>query len=131
MNAPSKDIADMLVADSSLGLVLGTNLFIGREQADKKVCTTVFDTPGYRPDLSIDRERYERPSVLIRVKHTDYLSGMDLLQLIMESLHGRANETWGGALYTVIVAADQPHLFDYDDNHNPRFILNINIQRRM
>jgi hypothetical protein len=132
MNATSKDIADMLEADSSLGLVFASNLFIGKEPATPKDTVTIFDTPGFPPQLTLDGKggNYEYPSIQIRIRNKHYIDGMALTQKIKDSLHGRAKETWGGSLYSVIYCSSGPALLDWDDSSNARFIVNFNIQRR-
>lgn len=131
MNIVSKDIKDMLEAESSLGLVLASNLFVGREPAKIKETVTIYDTPGFPPSLSLDtKSNYQYPSIQIRVKSTQYDFAMELATRIMDSLHGRAQETWGGTLYSSIMSTGNPALLDWDDNGNCRIIINFNIQRR-
>lgn len=134
MNAPSEDIKDMLAAESNLALTAGSNLFVGREppaRHEARDCVTIYDTPGTGPQLTTEAdERYERPSVQIRVRNRSYITGWTLIHDIMESLHGRAHETWNGTLYTVIQAVSNPALLNYDDDGNVRFVLNLNMQRR-
>ena len=130
MNASSEDIKDMLVADSTLGLTFNTNLFIGKEEKTPRNCVTIFDTPGYAPDLGLTNQGYKRPSIQIRVRNANYIAGWNLIELIEESLHGRAQETWNGTLYTVIYCSSGPAHLDWDDNGNARFIINFNLQRR-
>lgn len=132
MNATSVDIADMLVADSSLGLEFNVNLFIGREPATPKNTVTIFDSYGRAPQLTMagQGEDYYYPSVQIRVRNISYTDGWDIIQSITSSLHGRAHETWNGTLYTVIYCFNGPALLDWDDNGRVRFIVNFNLQRR-
>lgn len=129
MNAPSEDIKDMLVA-GSLGLVFGTNLHIGKEPTSPRNCVTIFDPPGYTHDLGLSNQGYERPSIQIRVRNSGYINGWNLANGIKDLLHGKKQETWNGALYTVIYCSNGPALLDWDDNNNARFIINFNIQRR-
>ena len=132
MNAPSVDIKDMLEAYSTLGLVYTDNLFIGVELTEPKNCVTIFDSPGMRPQLTMKGlgEKYEYPSVQIRVRNSKYLVGWDLINEIKDYLHGRNHETWGGSLYTAIICVGSPALLDWDENRNARFIINFNLQRR-
>lgn len=132
MNAPSEDIKDMLEASSEgLGLTLGTNLFIGREPTKPPDCVTIFDTMGFPPQLTLQQgEDYLYPSINIRVRNKDYKIGLGLAQDIVTSLHGRAHETWNGALYSVIYSTGSPHFLDWDQNNNARFSINFNVQRR-
>ena len=130
MNAPSEDIKDMLVAESSLALEFETDLFIGKEEAKPRDCVTIFDTTGYPPSLGLINQGYEYPSVQIRVRNKGYREGWDLIHKIKDSLHGRSHQTWNGTLYTVIYCSSGPALLDWDDNGNVRFIINFNLQRR-
>lgn len=131
MNAPSVDIKDMLEAESSLGLTFATDLFIGQEPNTPDDTVTIFDTVGFPDQLTLDAtEKYEYPSVQIRVRNNDYIAGWNLINEIRDSLHGRGQETWNGTLYTVIIAMGGPALLDWDDSSRARFIINFNLQRR-
>ncbi len=134
MNAPSIDIKDMLVAESSLGLefdvAASRNVFIGKEPPNPDNTVTIFDTPGFPPYMGLTDTGYEYPSVQIRVRNRDYRAGWDMINDIMQTLHGRAHETWNNALYEVIYATNNPALLDWDDNGRVRFIINLNLQRR-
>jgi len=131
MNSPSYDIKDVLVA-AGLELTYGTNLFIGREPPEPKSCVTIFDTAGRPAQLTIagKGEDYFYPSIQIRVRNTAYDTGWALIQNIRTSLHGRAQETWNGTLYSAIFCSSGPALLDWDENDRVRFIINFNIQRR-
>lgn len=133
MNSSSIDIKDILVAESSLGLIFATNLFIGKEPALPKNCITIFDTPGYPDELlltgSENGNSYQYPSVQIRVRNISYLVGWGIIENIKNALHGRANETWNGSLYSMIKCSSGPALLDWDDNSNVRFIINFDLQR--
>jgi hypothetical protein len=130
MQPPSEDIKDMIVAESSLGLTFGTDLFIGFEHADPDNCVVIFDTYGGPPQLTADNAKYYYPSIQILVRNRDYLTGMALIQNIVDTLHGRAHETWNGTLYSLIRCASDPALLGWDDSRRARFVTNFNIQRR-
>ena len=131
MNAPSEDIKDMLVANSDLGLVFGTNLFIGFEPAKPDSCVTLFDVPGFSPELVLSgQSTYEYPSLSVRVSSKDQKVGYALAQKIKDALHGVGPETWNSTLYTVIYCTSGPALLDRDENGRFRFIINFNTQRR-
>jgi hypothetical protein len=133
MNAPSVDIEDMLEAESSLGLTFADNLFVGKEPTEPKNTVTIFDTFGGPPQLTLGGQEdgnYYYPSLQIRVRNITYVDGWNLIHDIMVSLHGRAQETWNGTLYTVIYCSSGPALLDWDDNGLVRFIINFNMQRR-
>jgi len=131
MNALSDDIKTMLVVPSSLALTAGTNLFINMEPKEPDLCVTIYDTPSFPPESPLDNlTTYYRSSCQIRVRAKDSPTGMSLARDIMEYLHSRAGEEWGGSLYTVIRATGEPALLDWDQNNRPRFIINFNCQRR-
>ena len=130
MNASSVDIVAMLVAETTFSLTFATNLFIGKEEKTPRNCVTIFDTSGYASDLGLTNQGYKRPSIQIRVRNASYIDGWNLIQLIEESLHGRAQETWNDTLYTVIYCSSGPAHLDWDENGNARFIINFNLQRR-
>jgi hypothetical protein len=133
MNPQSVDIKDMLVADSTVALTFKTDLFIGKEPSTPKNCVTIFDTSGFPPNLTMDGKdtsNYEYVAVQIRVRNTSYTNGWALIHNIMESLHGRAQETWSSTLYSVIYCSSGPALLDWDDSGNARFVANFEIQRR-
>ena len=130
MNPPSKDISDMLVA-GSLSLVVGTNLFIGREPEAPNDCVTIFDTPGHPPEMYYSNEyRYFYPSIQIRVRDIEYLEGWDLINDIKLLLHNRGQETRNGTLYSAIACTIEPALLDWDQNNRARFVTTFDIQRR-
>lgn len=132
MNAVSVDVADMLVADSGLGLTTGTNLFVGKEPTGPKNVVTIYDTYGFPPQVTLagKGEDYYYPSFQIRVRNIDYRTGYNLAHDIMVSLHSRASEVWNDTLYTVITCISDVSLMDWDDNGLCRFIVNFNAQRR-
>ena len=130
MKASSIDISDMLKAESALNLIFATNLFVGKEPASPSDCVTIFDTSGQPPQLNLTDQGMEYPSVQIRVRNIDYQTGWNMVDAIKSLLHGRAQETWNGTLYSVIYCASGPVFLDYDDNSRARFIVNFNILRR-
>lgn len=130
MKAPAIDIADMLLAESSLSLELGTSLFVGQEPPRPDNTVTVFDVSGSPGMLTMDKQKYEYPMVHIRIRNRDYEIGWNLANEIYLSLHGRAHETWNDSIYEVIKVSSGPAHFDWDDNNRARFIINFNLQRR-
>jgi hypothetical protein len=130
MNAPSMDIKDMIEAQSSLGLIFAANLFIGKEPSLPYNCVTIFDTPGFPPQRLLTGKGIEYPSVQIRVRHTKYVSAWNTIDSIKNLLHGRAQETWNGTLYSSIFASSDSGLLDWDDHENVRLFINFDIIRR-
>lgn len=130
MNPASQDIQGILAA-AGLGLVAGTNLFLGQEPAAPANVVTIYDTPGDAPMLTMDRtERYDLPAIQIRVRNISYLAGYALIGDIKDELHGLAHQAQGGAVYELVRCDQDPFLLDYDETGRPRFVCNFSIQRR-
>ena len=132
MNSTAEDIKTILeyYLDDSSGATL-FDIFIGREPSEPNESITIFETQGFPPQLTYDRtERYDYPSVQIRIRANSYTEGYQQGLQVRDTLHGRANETWDDTYYSVIYCVNGPLLLDYDKNQRPRFILNFNIQRR-
>lgn len=131
MNSVALDIKDMLEADSSLGLEYGVDLFISKEPTKPNDCVTLYDTPSYPPDRGLDLDNIMyNSSIQVRVRNLDYTVGITLAIDIMESLLERAQETWGGTLYTFIQAMGEPALLHRDENDRVLIIVNFNLKRR-
>ena len=130
MNAASEDIKDILEAESSLGLSYPSNLFIAKEPSLPNNCVTIYDTPSWPPELTFTGEVYYRSGIQVRVRDQDYDSGMGLARNIMNCLHGRAQETWNGTLYSLISAVGEPAAMAWDDKSRIIIIINFNCQRR-
>lgn len=143
MNAPSVDIKDILAyiesSDSSsgydpvneFGLTFATNLFVGKEPATPDETVTIFDSVGWQPQLTMNKEEvYEYPVVQIRVRSRSYLTGWTLLDKIVRRLHGITQETWNETLYSMVRCSRVPMLLDWDENSRIRLIASFEIQRR-
>lgn len=131
MKSASEDIKDMLVADGTLGLTSGTNLFIGKEPTNPINTVTIFDGVSSPPQLTFTKgENYYYDAVQIRVRNADYRAGYALASLIMVSLHGRGQAVVNGTLYSVIYCSSGPAMLGWDDNGRCLFIINFEVQRR-
>ena len=130
MNTTSFDVKDMLEA-AGLGLIYKKNLFRAKEPTNPDNVVTIYDTPTGMPERTLDNSQfYYRSSIQVRVRNNNYSDGMTLAMNIMQSLHGRAQETWGGTLYTVIQATGEPVPMAWDENNRTIIIINFNLQRR-
>ena len=132
MNACSVDIRDMLVEESDLGLVFGTNLFISREPSSPSNCVTIYDAPGGGVDLTAQgsSERYYRNDVQVRVRNISYTEAWALSHVIMDRLHARAGETWNDVFYALITCIQPPFVLTWDENNRVIMVVNFKIQRR-
>ena len=131
MNPASKDICSILESDSALGLTFATDLFVGKEPATPDNCVSIFDIPGDAPLLTLDGgKNYYFPSVQIRVRNIDYLTGWDLIHNIQTLLHGIHNEIWNSTTYVLIRAVDNPFLLNWDENDRARFVVTFRGHRK-
>lgn len=126
MNPASKDIKELLIADSSFG----DDIFIGKEPTTPHNCITIFDTPGEPPDQMFKQgEYYNRPSIQFRVRNTSYMDAWDSINAIKVFLHNHKQVTINGTLYSCIKCAQEPALLDWDKNDRCRFVTTFKIQR--
>lgn len=130
MNSMAFDVADMLEAESALGLNLGLDLFIDRHPSISTLICVVNNTSAASPSITLDKKTYFNSSVQIMVKGPDYNIAFNLINNIMGLLHGRAQETWNGTLYSVIQAVSEPMPLGTDDKQNHIFVCNFNAMRR-
>lgn len=130
MNPVSLDVRDILAA-ADLGLVAGTNLFMGEEPASPANVTTIYDTPGYAPMLTMDRtERYDLPAIQVKVRNTSYVNAQALIEAIKVELHGKAHFSQGGARYELIKCDQDPFSLGKDESGWSMWVCNFSIQRR-
>ncbi len=130
MNSVGEDIKTLLAAESA-GYVLGTNVFVGKEPASPDNCITIFDTPGFPPQLTTDRtEVYEYPTIQIRVRDRGYQNGFTVINDIKTLLHGVGQTTINGTFYSLISCSSGPALLDWDEKERCRWIANFMVQRR-
>jgi len=131
MNPASVDIKDLLEAESALALSFATNLFIGMSPPEPDSCVTIFDTPGFGPDLELGGSgEYYYPSIQIQVRDTSYLDAWQLADDIRQVLHGRGPIVLNGTTYTVIRSTDEPSLLLWDEKSRATFSMNFDMQRR-
>jgi hypothetical protein len=106
-------------------------LFVGQEPVNPINSVTIFDTPGFPPQLTYDpTEKYEKPAIQIRVRNASYIAGYQLAYNIKDVLHGLSNHIQNGTTYVLIQCMQDPFLLDYDSAGHPRFVCNFDIQRR-
>jgi len=132
MNPVSRDIATILEAEPTLGLVFADNLFVGREPATPINVVTIFDTPGAGPLLTLEGKggsNYFYPSIQIRVRSDNYPDGWRWINNIKDVLHGVNGKTVNGTIYHLIRCATSSFLLDWDEMGHPRFVCNFDCQR--
>ena len=131
MNVPSKDIKEMLDAEILVDSATTALFPINRATLDPALsnCATILDFSGRKPQLTMDKAKYEFPTVQISVKCVDYDTGWKFMSAVIDSLHGRAHETLNGAYYSLIECLNGP-TFIKRENQRSIFVANFMIQRR-
>ena len=137
MNSPSKDIAQLLASDSSLGLTVDTDLFYQYMPAEKAGVVgadivTVIDNAGGPPMLQFDKTKsdYYYPQVSVQVRNIDQDAGYAQIFAIFQYLHGSSQITLNGTDYVLIKAVSDPQLLHIDENQRRLFVCSFDIQRR-
>lgn len=128
VNPPSKDIKDMLEANSALALTFNTDLYYAEMPDSPDACVCIYDSGGMPPD---PHQTYERPTVQVRIRGTK--NGYDAAHLrgqaIRDLLNGSYEETWNAARYIGIWATTDVMFIYFDDNSRPVFSVNFRIHR--
>ena len=132
MNSTATDIATLLDGDTSLGLTLGTDLFVGRMPDQPANCVVVYDNPGDAPMLTYKKatSNYFYSSVSVRIRNTNYESGWAQMFAILEFLHASSQDTIGMTYYALIKAMNDPQVLHWDDNDRVLMVVNFEVQRR-
>ena len=130
MNAPSIDIKDWLEANSGLGLVFATNLFISREPSTPDNTVTIYDTSAGadKPDMEGDSIIYNN-SIQIRIRNKSYETGWVLADSIKDVLSPVSNITINSSKYLSIFHQNGPFVLEWDDNNRVILIMNFQIER--
>lgn len=126
------DIRTLLEAESSLGLVFATNLFVGREPAtpDADNCVTLFDyASGGIDPMPAQGSEYYRTGLQVRVRNKSYTTAGALIQSIVDFLNNLGNITINDYKYTVIQCVQTPVLLDWDDRNRCRWVASFNCQK--
>lgn len=128
MNPPSEDIMGILDGDSTLGLEIGTDLFVSEMPGTPDACVAVFDTGGYDPEANYT---YWRPTISVRVRGAKggYVVAHNLAQQIAGAIHGLANYGVGSTRYVGIWQEGDIMFLGYDDNHRPLLSMNFRLHR--
>lgn len=122
MNPPSKDIADILNAVSSLG----ATAYINNMPNDPDTCISVIDGPGSTPEAKYE---YDRPTVQVKVRAKSYNNAYSIISGVKTEIHGKYNINQGGARYIQILAQGGIMSLGYDQNERAIVVLNFSIHR--
>ncbi len=137
MNAPSKDIAQLLDSNSALGLTLNTDLFYQYMPPEKSGVVganivTIIDNAGGPPMLQFDKAKsdYYFSQVSVQVRNIDQDAGYAQIFAIFQYLHGSSQITLNSTNYVLIKAVSDPQLLHIDENQRRLFVCSFDIQRR-
>ena len=128
MNAPSTDIKEMLDDDSNVDT---TSFVVNIATLDESKINSasILDYAGRPPQLTMDRAKYEIPSIQVLVKCVDYEAGWAFISSVVDSLHGRSHEIVNGTYYSLIECLNGPS-FLKRENQRTVFVANFMVQRR-
>ena len=131
MNVPSKDIEEMLEAEILVDSATTALFPISRVLLDPALsnCVSILDYSGRKPQLTMDKAKYEFPTVQISIKCVDYDTGWEFMSAIIDVLHGKAHEVWNDTYYSLIECLNGP-TFMKRENQRSIFVANFMIQRR-
>ncbi len=135
MNPASEDIVEMITGESVLGLVMGTDLFVGRmpkDEAGFQDCVVINDLPGDGPSLTFDKttSNFYSSAVVVRCRNTDYRTGYSVLKSIIEFLHMHGGVTINGTVYDVIQALGDAQFLEWDVNNRAIWMVNFSMKRK-
>ena len=125
MNAPTRDIKDYLVAETSL--VFGTTLFIGILPEQTGLTVSLFDTSGMSPDPNAIRN----PTVQVMVRGIvgGYEAAYTQMETILTQLHALANTIINSTNYIQIWKLTEPNHVGNDEKGRPIFSCTLRISR--
>lgn len=128
MNAPSKDIAGILAATSSVALTAGTDLFTNIMPETPDACVSVYDSGGDPPEPSFT---YKYPTVQVRIRGDkgDQSPAYAQAEACQDALNGTENYTINSTRYIGIWGVGDIMFIGYDDNNRPIFTVNFRIHR--
>ena len=129
MNSAAIDIKTMLEAESGLGLVFGTDLFVSYEPASPDNCVTIYDTGGGMPDITLQNGQYNRDDIQIRVRNNNYADAMNVIYSLVGILQGKTYIV-NNIFYALIRETIAPYHIGYDDNNRAIIVVNFQTQRR-
>lgn len=128
-NPVSLDIANLLEEEAGLGLIFATNLFIGSEPETPSNTVTIFDTPGRPAQYFYDTTlEYYYPSIQVRVRNSNYVTGWILMNSIKDFLHNKSHFVQGGMSYQSVECSIEPSFLGFDENRRSWFVATFDLQ---
>jgi hypothetical protein len=115
-----------------LGLVLGTNLFVSKEEDGSGVndlCATLYETGSWREPE--DTNSLYHPTVQVRVRgaRNGYQAAYSLISSIRDTIMGWRPQTLGSTFYGGFWCSSDILFVAYDEKTRPIFTCNFRIMR--
>jgi hypothetical protein len=128
MKPMSEDVKDILTesAAGALGLVFGTNLFIGTEPPEPDAAVTLYDTGGHDPDIQND---LYQPTLQVKGRGGNYLAAYATMRAVMAYLTAERNITVGGTRYLAFWPVGDINALGRDEKNRALFTLNFRTMR--
>ena len=123
------ELATYLASVSSLGLTMGSDLFVSSEPTSPANCVTLYDTGGVAPRQDYDGDTWiSYPSVQVRVRNAAYLTGAkvmsDLRAVLKQIVHVSLSGTrYGG----VFITSEPTHLGKITTNAGTANVWTMNL----
>lgn len=131
-NLPSKDILDMLVADTIL--VAATTGFENKEPGENTLkdddpIAMIYDTGGFDPEAT--GKVFDKPTIQVRVKGKPkgVAAATAFMQSIKAALHERTPETINFTRYMGIWQVGEIAFVEYDERNRPVLSANFRMHR--
>jgi len=102
----------------------GSDIFMGRLPVAPAVCLALRESGGEPAQWTQDGVLWEKPTIQVLARHTDYASGRALIEAAYQALLGMTNVTVGTTRYFNCEPAGPPAFLEYDEEDRPTFVLN-------
>ena len=109
----------------------GTDIFMGRLPEAPAVCTALRESGGAAAQWAMDGVLWEKPTLQVLVRHTDYASGRALIEEAYQALLDLVNVTIAGTRYLQAEPAGPPAFLEYDEHDRPIFDLNVQLWKEL
>lgn len=130
MEVVSKQIADYLEGQSSLGLVAGSNLFIELQPNKPNKCITLYGYDLGGVDATLENAKVYIDGLQVRSRSLSYESAASSLLAIRDEIDGLNNFVFQDTYVCLIRCISSPIVLERDENNRVNLVMNFKIQRR-